>query len=305
MTFAYLLDKIRDAAWLEEPFRHIEIDNLFSADHFAEITAAREIALRPAADDRALFGALFDAGYKIIDFPGCITDREAYMQWHSDKSLRHNFSNSSCEGFGMTLRLLQPATPIIAELNTFLKSQELWIVLARKFGLGPKGATFSVDVGIQKYLDGYEISPHPDIRRKALTFMVNINPSHGAEDEDHHTHYLRFKKEYRYVQAYWEGNPDKDRCWVPWAWCETAKVQRKNNSIVIFSPGDHTLHAVKASYDHLPSQRTQLYGNLWYRNVQPTVTPAWENFVVGQASQQLRTNPPRKDDAVVANRLGV
>ena len=31
--------------------------------------------------------------------------------------------------------------------------------------------SYRSDIGIQKFLDGYEISPHPDIRSKAITFM--------------------------------------------------------------------------------------------------------------------------------------
>ena len=51
----------------------------------------------------------------------------------------------------------------------------------------------SIDTGIQKYLDGYEISPHPDLRKKVLTFMININTSEQAFKESYHTHYLEFK----------------------------------------------------------------------------------------------------------------
>ena len=43
------------------------------------------------------------------------------------------------------------------------------------------------------------------------------------------------------------------------------KQQKQNNSIVIFSPSFDTMHAVKASYCHLGGQRTQAYGNLWFK----------------------------------------
>ncbi len=85
---------------------------------------------------------------------------------------------------------------------------------------------------------GYEISPHPDICQKALTYMVNVNPSEASETADHHTHYLKFRPEYKYVQAYWEGNLDVNRCWVPWEWCESVKTQTANNSIFIFAPSE-------------------------------------------------------------------
>ena len=63
---------------------------------------------------------------------------------------------------------------------------------------------------------------------------------------------------------------------MPWDWCEVQKTQTENNSIVIFSPSNDTLHAVKADYNHLTYQRTQLYGNLWYSRVACDSTPPWE-----------------------------
>src|SRR6187455_2316453 len=190
MRFSYLLDKI-DAAKLDTvPFRHVEIDGLFSDDDFAAITHAPEIKLKGQASDADLFDALFQAGYKIIEFPGCITDREAYIKWHRAKSPKEEHIHSASEGFGMTLRLVAPNSGTIAELVEFLNSDEFQATLLRKFGVDRGELIY--DAGIQKYLDGYEISPHPDIRKKALTYMININPAPQSESIDHHTHYLRF-----------------------------------------------------------------------------------------------------------------
>jgi hypothetical protein len=163
----------------------------------------------------------------------------------------------------MTLRLAQPKTEIITELKAFLEGGPFNIALSEKFGLTRDEVR--ADCGIQQYLDGYEISPHPDVRAKALTYMVNINPHPNSEALDHHTRYMKFKKRYNYVREFWNGNPDLDTFWVPWTWCDTVSQQTDNNSAVIFAPENDTLHAVKASYDHLKGQRTQLYGNLWYK----------------------------------------
>jgi hypothetical protein len=54
--------------------------------------------------------------------------------------------------------------------------------------------------------DKYAISPHPNLRKKATTFMGNINNSIGSEDINHHTHYLEFKLERNYVSEYWKGS---------------------------------------------------------------------------------------------------
>lgn len=285
MPYSYLLEKIRTSNVIEEPFNHVHINNFFSDDDFSEIISSPEILVKPQFSDKDLFTTLFDNGYKIIDFPGCITDKDIYIKWHENKSSNHKYNNTSCEGFGMTLRLVKPKSSAITELMKFLSSQEFQTTLAEKFSV-PMSEVF-YDHGIQKYLDGYEISPHPDIRKKALTFMVNINPDPESEKKEHHTHYLKFLDSHKYVQAYWEGNPSKDRCWVPWEWCETEKIQNENNSIVIFSPTNNTVHGVKARYEHLRYQRTQLYGNLWYHEKKTVGNHDWESFIIGHEDQKL------------------
>jgi hypothetical protein len=282
MDFSYILERIRESSFETTPFRHVMIANLFRPDDFEFVTSAPEIRLDPQASDNDLFDSLFRSGYRIIDFPGCITDRGAYLHWRRTRQSGVSSIHSACEGFGMTLRLMQPKSDAIKDLMAFLASADFQQAIARKFGLDAESLVY--DAGIQKYLDGYEISPHPDIRRKALTFMVNINPSPLAEKVECHTHYMRFRKGHEYVGAYWAGNQDADRCWVPWDWCETIRQQRQNNSMVIFAPSDDTLHAVKASYDHLAFQRTQLYGNFWHPQKLTTSSPAWEDFVIGGSS---------------------
>ena len=154
--------------------------------------------------------------------------------------------------------------------------------------------------GIQKYLDGYEISPHPDVRAKALTYMININPSPTSFEDEHHMSFLSFKPEWNYVREFWQGNDNYDRCWVPWDWCDIKKQQRNNNSIVIFSPDNDTIHAVKANFNHLKYQRTQIYGNLWYRQPQRMAKPKWEDFLIGTrpSSSLVETNTPQPLEAL-------
>lgn len=116
----------------------------------------------------------------------------------------------------------------------------------------------------QKYLHGYEISPHPDVRKKAATYMLNLNPYADSEKSDIHTHLLKFSKGKSHILDFWKNNLEIDRCWVPWDWCESVIQTTKNNSIILFAPSDDTMHAIKLNYDHLKFQRTQIYGNLWY-----------------------------------------
>ena len=72
----------------------------------------------------------------------------------------------------------------MTELNDLFVSDRLKNLLVSKFGIQAKVHT---DAGIQKYLHGYEISPHPDIRAKALTWMLNINPGDATGSTNFHT----------------------------------------------------------------------------------------------------------------------
>jgi len=277
MDLTYVIEKIKIAELSEFPFKHIEINQLFKKNDFEEIIRSPEITTKVAQDDEALFDVLFACNYKIIDFPGCTSDYREYIKWHKEKKSSQKI-NTSCEGYGVVMRLKSPKSTAINALQDFLNSREFIDCIAEKFNIRAGECNYSA--GIQKYLDGYEISPHPDIRRKALTFMVNINPSPTSFDEEYHTSYLQFKPEWDYVREFWKGNEKFDRCWVPWEWCEVKKQQRKNNSIVIFSPDNDTVHAVKANYNHLSYQRTQLYGNLWFREFLRCEKPKWEDFLI-------------------------
>jgi hypothetical protein len=289
MAFDYLIDKITQAEFRAEPFRHIWIDTLFTPAHFAAITEAPEINVA-ARTDEALLDSLFEQGYQIIDFPGCVTDRQRYLRWRRDPHTAQGLKHSACEGFGMALRLTKPRSAIIAALDDFLKGDRFQGALADKLGID-LATTFN-DSGIQKYLDGYEISPHPDVRQKAATYMVNINPGVGSHEQSHHTRYLRFTPPYRYVQTYWDAHPEAERCWVPWDWCETVSEQRGNNSLVAFAPCNDTMHGVKARYDHGAAQRTQLYGNLWHRQTEKLSKPEWEDFVIHEGTRRSSTKVP-------------
>jgi len=270
--YQYLLEKIQNEEFQDKPFKHLYIENFFNKEDFNEIINSPQIKLKNCFSDNELFNELTKSGYGIISFPGTTDNFREYENWHKNKK-RNNLVSSATDSFGIVFRMESP-DEILKDLFNFIGSEEFNATLAEKFNIPINNCTY--DNGIQKYLDGYEISPHPDIRRKALTFMVNINPNYSKQD--YNTHYLRFKEEFKYVQSFWEGNPDIDRCWVPWSWCESIKTQSVNNSIVVFSPSNDTIHAVKANYDHLNSQRTQLYGNIWYNENSPTVKPEWEEF---------------------------
>jgi len=291
--FDYIIQKIIKSKVKKSPFNHYYIENLFNIKHFSEIIKSKEINISPKKNHSALFDSLFEEGYKIIGFPGCITNQKKYIDWlknKRNKKLQH--IHSACEGFGMTLRLYRPKSDILIKLNNFLSSKKFNSTIAKKFNI--KISDTTLDNGIQKYLDGYEISPHPDFRKKAATFMVNINPHKNSEKLTHHTHYLKIKKKFDYVTNFWNNNNDVQRCWIPWDWCKTNFVQSKNNSIVIFSPSDFSLHGVKAKYNHLAGQRTQLYGNLWYKKEKKLQMIQWEGLDL--KSKNINNKPTLKEN---------
>jgi hypothetical protein len=263
IDFSYLGEKIKNAEFSNHPFQHIYIEDFLDEDHFELIVKTPEIVSPEAISDEELINGLFEKGYKQISFPGAVTSVKEYLNWKNNSKPLSSAKHSACEGFGFVLRLFEIKSEILEQLNNYIVGEEFNSIMSRKFKLGDS-KDFNIDGGIQKYLDGYEISPHPDTRKKALTFMVNINPSIESEHMNHHTNYMKLIKEREYIQRFWEGNPDIDRDWLPWNWLHTEFTQNKNNSIVIFSPDNNTFHSVKADYNHLITQRTQLYGNLWY-----------------------------------------
>ncbi len=298
-NFSYLIDKIERSNFQMFPFKHIYLENFFSPEHFKEILESSEIKSPLVDSDDELIDQLYLNGYKIIGFPGCVTDRKKYIKWHRNgKGVDHH---SACEGFGMALRLYNFSSPILKAINDFIVGKEFNTTIARKFGIDIENC--SVDGGIQKYLDGYEISPHPDTRLKAATFMVNINPDPMSELMNHHTQYMRFNPSKEYVKQFWEGNPKIDRAWVPWDWATTEKEQNKNNSIVLFSPDNDTLHAVKADYNHLQTQRTQLYGNLWYKVESIEGILEWEDLDLANVSAPIKRNTPNHLRGIVSKIL--
>lgn len=268
--FDYIVEKISKCEFNSYPFKHLYIENFLSDFHFNLIRKDSQIILPPQKDTRALIQTLKNAGYVNIQFPGCVTDLEKYIESYESNSFYVN--ENRVESFGVAFKLKDILDQEIRELINFLNGSVFHKCLQEKFSITREN---KVSTAIQKYLSGYEISPHPDIKSKCLTYLININTHDIAEDMDIHTHLLTFKPEYKYIQSYWKENQDKDRVWVPWKWCETQKLISKNNSLIMFAPNYNTLHAVKLRYDHCPLQRTQLYGNLWFTNVPKLTKPTY------------------------------
>lgn len=262
--FNYIIKKIHEAEFISAPFAHLYIEDFLSAEHLHLLQTSPQLWLSPQESTEQLIDELIKQGYQTQLFPGCFSQIDHYLEWYNSGETRCIVRADVVESAGLAFRLIQIQDKKIRQLRKFLNSQLFHDCLRTKFSL--LNST-TIETEIQKYLTGYEITPHPDNRKKALTYLLNINTDKQAESLDIHTHLLSFTEEYQWVQQHWSTVTDNsDRCWVPWTWCKTEKIINKNNSLIMFAPNNNTLHSAKLDYDHLPFQRTQFYGNLWYTN---------------------------------------
>ena len=97
MYFSYLLEKIKAADILISPFQHVQINDFFQPDDFEKIVKSKDIQLAAVKNDHELFEQLFDASYKLIEFPGCTINQHEYIKWHRHKavSTKINTANNS------------------------------------------------------------------------------------------------------------------------------------------------------------------------------------------------------------------
>ena len=259
--FNYILSKIKNAEFVSEPFEHIVIEDFFTEEHFQIILNDKQIHFDETTTNNELRRKLSENKFSPIPFPGCTTDENLYFKLLEENKLNQIKTEGDSEGVGIAYNLQNTNNIFIKDLLSFLNGPSFHKTLCDKFDI--KEST-RVTTRIQKYLTGYEISPHPDIRQKSLTYLLNINKNSESENLDIHTHLLKLKEDYKFIYEYWENHTKENRAWVSWDWCNIEKTINKNNSLVIFKPSNYSLHAVKLNYDHLKQQRTQIYGNLMF-----------------------------------------
>jgi len=268
-NFYYLIEKLEKAEFISEPFDHLEIENFLSEEHFNIINSDSQIHFDEQQSHNELRDTLNKNSYEPIVFPGCTTNENEYYNMVNSRNIsdiKSGMKGADTEGVGIAYNLTNIVNPFIKDLIEFLNSPMFQGALRNKFGI--QNQTY-ITTRIQKYVTGYEISPHPDTRTKALTYLLNINKDDRAEDLDIHTGLLKFKDDYKFIYDYWNNNPSENRSWVAWDWCTIEKSVTKNNSIVLFKPSNYSLHSVKLNYNHLPFQRTQVYGNLMFSQPAP------------------------------------
>ena len=261
--FEYIIKKIENSNIEKNHFEYVYIENFLSEKHFKMLLEDRQIRIPSFSKIEELIEYLENNGYEAQYFPGCTIDKKEYIEWFYDRTKQSDAMYLTSD-FGMTYKIIKYVNKDVENIVKFFNSDKFIQTLMKKFG---KTGTIDKDAGVQKYLSGYEISPHPDVRRKCVTYMININHM-GEEEADIYTKFMKLKKPYDKLYDFWETNKDYERNAVPWSWCETFLEQKKNNSIFIFPPSNSSIHAVKLDYNCLEKQRTQIYGNIWYRNME-------------------------------------
>ena len=175
-------------------------------------------------DHDELHKTLLSKNWSILHFPGCTTSWTEYKKYLNTNNINEIKKKNPVENVGITFRLHDYQNSKIKELIEFMNGKEFHQALKNKFKLNDATSIISA---IQKNLTGYEISPHPDKRSKALTYLLNINCDAEIEKMNCHTHLLEFKDKYKKIEKYWVDHPINERCWVPWEWCNSKKKQMK------------------------------------------------------------------------------
>ena len=115
--FNYLLEKIKVAEIIKEPFDHIHLKDFLNISDFNELINSSQIKVEKAISDSDVIDKLHEHNYEVIEFPGCIKDINKYLEWHSLKK-KTNKVHSATSGYGLSFRLKKfPKNSILEEFN--------------------------------------------------------------------------------------------------------------------------------------------------------------------------------------------
>ena len=231
----YILKKIEDAVIIEKPFPHIIIPNLLEDDNLTNIIDNIEIDNLNEIEKK----------YTKVHYPGA-------------KSTNEKLTNRPT-GIGLVYALKEEYSKNNIELNTILTSKDFKEVLFKKFKIPTNIDGWNV-FQINKDLNGYEISPHPDITGKVITYQINLSNMDTLDNYDLGTKLHRIKPEcLKYIK---EISSIKKRPWGKWEWFdEGISIPYKQNTFMAFAPSDISYHSVKLeNYPQEKCQRTMLRG---------------------------------------------
>lgn len=261
--FDYLLQKIRNAPIRLEPYPHIIIPNFFNQDDYNALLSSQLAMVKPdgktsqltlpqVSNRDELRIELDRHGWQPISYPGAIEGAtgDDLLSRPTGSGLVYKLTNKQADG----------PTGIRTLLHKFLvgKDSQVADTLLSKFGKEP-GSGWNV-YEYNKDLNGYEISPHPDVSGKLITYQVNLAEDDRLAEYNLATRLLSIKPEH---QADIDRlAAERERPWGLWKWFnEVATVPFVGNTFFAFAPADNTYHAVKLEeYPETEQQRTMIRG---------------------------------------------
>lgn len=262
-TFPEVLQAIRRAPILRDPFPHIYVKEIFQPAFFRQLLDA--IAAK----------AVFEPAV----YPGVSVDLKA-----------ENFHDH-----GLACANAQEV-PELARLRAFLKSNAFSRTLLERFAdptaWGERGSAippekhkffadgrddFTTVFDLHKDLPGYEITPHPDVEEKIITFLFYLTPNDDlsrfgtmlCRPKPEHLADIAGRTEPRRdgliarLTRSAVGRYGLDQVWLPWEWFEIAKIaEARANSFVAFAPNAESYHAVRMNIppEHPLQDRLTLRG---------------------------------------------
>lgn len=195
---------------------------------------------------------LFDKGWVPISYPGAIEGN------------RGSNLLSRPTGKGLVYKLADKCADkpdgIRTQLHNFLvgKDSQVANVLLAKFGLEVNSGWNTYEYN--KDLNGYEISPHPDVSGKLVTYQLNLAKDEKLARYNLATRLLKLKLDH--YDDVTKLSKTRDRPWGLWEWFnEITSVPFVGNTFFTFAPSDNTYHAVKLQeYPENEQQRTMIRG---------------------------------------------
>ena len=231
----YIIKKIENAEIIVKPFPHIIIHNFIEDHDLKNIIENIEIDNLNEIEKK----------YKKVHYPGA-------------KLINEEITNRPT-GIGLVYSLKDEYLNNNIELNTILSSKDFKQVLFKKLNISKNIDGWNV-YQINKDLNGYEISPHPDITGKVITYQINLSNTNILDNYELGTKFHTIKPEcLKFIK---ELSKKKTRPWGKWEWFDKGKsIPYKQNTFMAFAPSDISYHSVKLeNYPQEKYQRTMLRG---------------------------------------------
>ena len=244
-VFADILERIRRAPVLADPFPHIQVMDVFPPRYYTALL-----------DYISANGIFVPAMY-----PGVAVDLQA-VNFHDHGFICANFADA--RGLAPVCRVLRSEPFARALLDKFSDSQTgcASAIPPEKHKYFCGGASdFTTVADLYRDLPGYEISPHADEPTKIVTFLLYFTPDASlrqfgtmlcrpkaaSDPSEHHraapTGGLLKKLIKRYFGIY--GFFQRDY-WHPWERFDIVKTaEAVPNSFFAFAPNQDSFHAVR------------------------------------------------------------